>query len=96
MAEKLNSCQALKDERGNRMALTSEVRRYLVDHLAGRQSLIREQVILAIRSSGEISSSERLTDQQLEVLQLCSHPVVGWLHAPPGVFGLLSIQMAPV
>jgi signal transduction histidine kinase len=65
MAEKLNSCQALKDERGNRMALTSEVRRYLVDHLAGRQSLIREQVILAIRSSGEISSSERLTDQQL-------------------------------
>jgi hypothetical protein len=31
-----------------------------------------------------------------EVLQLCSHPVVGWLHAPPGVFGLLSIQMAPV
>src|SRR6476660_1909259 len=65
MAEKLDSCQALKDERSNRMALTSEVRRYLVDHLAGRQSLIGEQVIVAIRSSGEISSSERLTDQQL-------------------------------
>src|SRR5208282_3466954 len=31
-----------------------------------------------------------------EVLQLCSHPVVGWLDAPPGVFGLQSIQMAPI
>jgi hypothetical protein len=47
------------------MALTSELRRYLVQHLAGRQSFIGEQVVFAIRSSGEISSSERLTDQQL-------------------------------
>ena len=47
------------------MALTSELRRYLVEHLAGRQSFIGEQVVFAIRSSGEISSSERLTDQQL-------------------------------
>jgi signal transduction histidine kinase len=59
------SCQALKDERINRMTLTSEVRRYLVEHLAGRQWLIGEQVVFAIRSSGEIFSSERLTDQQL-------------------------------
>jgi len=49
----------------NRMELTSEVRRYLVDHLVGQQSFIGEQVVFAIRSSGEISSSERLTDQQL-------------------------------
>jgi signal transduction histidine kinase len=47
------------------MALTGELKRYLVDHLAGRQSLIGEQVVSAIRSSSEISSSERLTDQQL-------------------------------
>ena len=47
------------------MELTSEVRRYLVDHLVGQQSFIGEQVVFAIRSSGEISSSERLTDQQL-------------------------------
>jgi signal transduction histidine kinase len=47
------------------MALTSEMRRYLVEHLAGQQSLIGEQVVLAVRSSGEISSSGRLTDQQL-------------------------------
>jgi hypothetical protein len=47
------------------MALTSDLRRYLVEHLAGRQSFIGEQVVIAIRSSGEISSSERLTDQQL-------------------------------
>ncbi len=47
------------------MALTRELRRYLVEHLAGRQSFIGEQVVFAIRSSGEISTSERLTDQQL-------------------------------
>jgi signal transduction histidine kinase len=48
-----------------RMVLTSEVRRHLVEYLAGRQSLIGEQVVSAIRSSSEIPSSERLTDQQL-------------------------------
>jgi hypothetical protein len=63
--EKLDSCQALKNERIKRMTLTSEVRRNLVEHLAGRQWLIGEQVVFAIRSSGEIFSSERLTDQQL-------------------------------
>jgi signal transduction histidine kinase len=47
------------------MALISEVKRYLVEHLAGRQSIIGEQVVSAIRSSSEISNSERLTDQQL-------------------------------
>ena len=47
------------------MVLTSEVRRHLVEYLAGRQSLIGEQVVSAIRSSSEIPSSERLTDQQL-------------------------------
>ena len=59
------SCQVLKDERYNRMASTSEMRRYLIEYLTGRQSLICEQVVFAIRSSAEISSSERLTDQQL-------------------------------
>jgi signal transduction histidine kinase len=58
-------CQALKDERSNRMSFTSEERRYLVEHLAGRQSFIGEQVVIAIRSSGEISGAKRLTDQQL-------------------------------
>jgi hypothetical protein len=47
------------------MASLSELRRYLVERLAGRQSFIGQQVVFAIRSSGEISSSERLTDQQL-------------------------------
>ena len=32
----------------------------------------------------------------LEVLQLCSHPVVGWQDAPPGIFGLWSIQVATI
>src|SRR5580700_3390039 len=31
-----------------------------------------------------------------EVLQLCSYPVVGSRDAPPGVFGLRSIQMASI
>jgi isoamylase len=29
-----------------------------------------------------------------EVLQLCSHPVIGWQDAPPGIFGLWFIQVA--
>src|SRR6202047_1738900 len=47
------------------MALASEVQRHLVEHLVGQQSLVGERFVLAIRSSGEISSSGRLTDQQL-------------------------------
>jgi signal transduction histidine kinase len=47
------------------MTFQNEVKQYLVEHLAGQQSLIGEQVVSAIRSSGEILSSERLTDQQL-------------------------------
>jgi hypothetical protein len=31
-----------------------------------------------------------------EVLQLCSHPVIGWPDAPPGVFGLRFIQVAAI
>ena len=31
-----------------------------------------------------------------EVLQLCSHPMVGWRDVPPGIFGLWSIQVAPI
>jgi len=31
-----------------------------------------------------------------EVLQLCSHSVIGWPDAHPGPFGLRSIQMAAI
>jgi uncharacterized membrane protein len=31
-----------------------------------------------------------------EVLQLCSHAVIGWLDASSGLFGLRSIQMASI
>jgi signal transduction histidine kinase len=47
------------------MALASEVKRYLIEHLAGRQSLIAEQAVSAVRSSREIPSAERLTDHEL-------------------------------
>jgi hypothetical protein len=30
------------------------------------------------------------------VLQLCSHPVIGWQNARPGIFGLWSIQVATI
>jgi signal transduction histidine kinase len=47
------------------MVLKNEVKQSLVEHLASEQSFIGKEVVLAIRSSGEISSSERLTDQEL-------------------------------
>jgi hypothetical protein len=31
-----------------------------------------------------------------EVLQLCSHPVIGWPDAPFGLFGLRSVQVAAI
>jgi integrase len=31
-----------------------------------------------------------------EVLQLCSHPVLGWPDGPPGLFGLRYIQVAAI
>ena len=31
-----------------------------------------------------------------EVLQLCRYPVIGWPDAPPGIFGLWSIQVATI
>jgi signal transduction histidine kinase len=55
----------MEDERTNRMTLASEVKRFLIEHLAGRQSLIAEQAVSAVRSSREIPSAERLTDQEL-------------------------------
>jgi signal transduction histidine kinase len=58
-------CQAMKDERSNRMTLASEIKRYLIEHLADRQLLIAEQAVSAVRSSREITSAERLTDQEL-------------------------------
>jgi hypothetical protein len=32
----------------------------------------------------------------LEVLQLCSYPVIGWLDVSPDLSGLRSIQVAPI
>jgi signal transduction histidine kinase len=65
--QRLGGCLATfrKDCLGAPMTFENEVKQYLVEHLAGQQSRIGEQVVSAIRLSGEISSSERLTDQQL-------------------------------
>jgi len=42
------------------MTFQNEVKQYLVEHLAGQQSLIGEQVVSAIRSSGEMRVSNFL------------------------------------
>jgi hypothetical protein len=34
--------------------------------------------------------------REWEVLQLYSHPVIGWLDAPPGIFGLRFIEVAAI
>jgi signal transduction histidine kinase len=47
------------------MASISEMNRFLIEHLVGRHAFIGDQVILAIRSSREIASAERLTDPEL-------------------------------
>ena len=38
----------------------------------------------------------KLKTRAREVLQLCSHPVIGWQDAPPGIFGLWFIQVAAI
>jgi hypothetical protein len=61
--------------------------------------------ILVALSDGEGSGpwdefmAEDFCDEDVlgqEVLQLCSHAVIGWLDAPSGLFGLRSIQMASI
>jgi len=43
-----------------------------------------------------ITCVRRYLGFKLEVLQLCSHAVIGWLDALSGLFGLRSIQMASI
>jgi signal transduction histidine kinase len=47
------------------MTIQNEVKQSLLEHLANQRPIIGEQVVSAIRSSGEIVSSERLSDEQL-------------------------------
>jgi hypothetical protein len=35
-------------------------------------------------------------DEKWKCCKLCSHPVIGWPDAPPGIFGLWFIQVATV
>jgi hypothetical protein len=37
-----------------------------------------------------------LHHKKVEVLQLCRHSVIGWPDAPHGLFGLRTIQVAPI
>jgi hypothetical protein len=46
--------------------------------------------------SGSHLQSQAAVPLSMEVLQLCSLAVIGWLDAPSGLFGLRSIQMASI
>jgi len=49
-----------------------------------------------LNAHAESGSDEESKTHELEVLQLCSHPVIGWQDAPPGIFGLWFIQVAAI
>jgi hypothetical protein len=60
---------------------------------------------LLVKAIGRYSTSEfyetcstrgRETGACQEVLQLCSHLVIGWPDASTGLFGLRSVQAAPI
>jgi hypothetical protein len=58
-----------------------------------RQSVEGLDALSAVLRAGQGS---RRRGRGREVLQLCSHPVIGWPDAPFGLFGLRSIQMATI
>ena len=55
-----------------------------------------EMLRLGVEDSDIVPEGRSLNTFQKEVLQLCSHAVIGWLDAPSGLFGLRSIQMASI
>jgi S1-C subfamily serine protease len=58
-----------------------------------------ESIRDAIAKSAVVSANPSIsaaTPARTEVLQLCSHPVIGWQDAPPGIFGLWFIQVAAI
>ncbi len=57
------------------------------------ESQIDETVLLPILQDVVAWVAEQ---SGLEVLQLCSHPVIGLQDAPPGIFGLWFIQVAAI
>jgi hypothetical protein len=56
-----------------------------------------KKVLTRMVESGDYFFFAIIPNQSVtEVLQLCSHPVIGWPDASPGLFGLRSIQVAPI
>ena len=70
----------------------------LADRTSEALEAISEAEALAERFENRYHCAElhRLRGVFLEVLQLYSHPVIGWLDAPPGIFGLWFIQVAAI
>jgi AcrR family transcriptional regulator len=54
-------------------------------HVAPRIAFPKHPVAVDKTAPSNAASSAGISAR--EVLQLCSHPVIGWLDAPPGIFG---------
>jgi hypothetical protein len=68
---------------------------YSVDEIEILETSIRAAAGLArFRRFAGVNISKCLKIR--EVLQLCRYPVIGWPDAPHGLFGLRTIQVAPI
>jgi hypothetical protein len=81
------------------MKTLGEIASYVGGQIFGDPSVPIERVVHPAVAQGDSDLALILSPSAasfLEVLQLCSHAVIGWLDAPSGLFGLRSIQMASV
>jgi hypothetical protein len=56
--------------------------------------MLKAVTVIVVRTRGGSGTNQIAC--WVEVLQLCSHPVIGWQDAPPGIFGLWFIQVAAI
>jgi vitamin B12/bleomycin/antimicrobial peptide transport system ATP-binding/permease protein len=77
-------------------AVTQRLSAFERQLLAIHQSKRAPRQIIIRRDGVGVAIKEIDIDLPEEVLQLCSHAVIGWLDDPSGLFGLRSIQMASV
>jgi hypothetical protein len=74
----------------NRSCFRQENRVLSEEHSQSRGIVFVEYLIIVLYER------DKPLPQLWAVLQLCSHPVVGWQNARPGIFGLWSIQVATI
>ena len=68
----------------------------------GEAGLMDSALDAAVMAQGDFTGDKLLEVLEMavtvarEVLQLCSHAVIGWLDAPSGLFGFGSFRVAPI